>query len=89
MPLGEDYDLLRPFPGRTASRHGTDCECWICRPKDVDQLLSPGSQRMVDQPEVTAAPKPSDQPFQLSGSLALEALLIGVHCEKRCVHVDV
>ena len=24
MPLGGDYDLLGPFPGRTASGHGMD-----------------------------------------------------------------
>ena len=36
MPLGGDCDLLGPFPGRTASGHGTDCERWICT--DDDQL---------------------------------------------------
>jgi len=44
VPLGGDYDLLGPFPGRTASGHGLDCERLTCRA--VDQLSSPGSQRM-------------------------------------------
>ena len=55
MPLGGDCDLLGPFPGRTASGHGTDCERWICT--DVDQLSSPGSQRMDAIPNEKSRPR--------------------------------
>ena len=53
MPLGEDCDLLGPFPGRTASGHGIRiANDGSVGPTDVDQLSSPGSQRMNDQKQI-------------------------------------
>src|SRR6218665_1397993 len=67
VPLGGDYDLLGPFPGRTASGHGTDCELWIY--KLVKTLISYHRQVLkgwMISRKVLTAPKPRDQPFQLT-----------------------